>query len=133
MIIHYTFSLHSTMFLLIQTELKEIDKLLKPLHSTMFLLIRNAAIRGGRTCNFTFHNVSINTQGTLYSCRRCQPLHSTMFLLIRLLHQPSTLPYPTLHSTMFLLILNRSSVFFKSILSLHSTMFLLIPVLHIRL
>ena len=75
-------TLHSTMFLLIQTELKEIDKLLKPLHSTMFLLILISPWSWEGGCLFTFHNVSINTKDSSGLVSQDTTLHSTMFLLI---------------------------------------------------
>ena len=59
-------SLHSTMFLLIRRPCSEWRWMVISLHSTMFLLIREPLrnIISAPTF-FTFHNVSINTVGTI--------------------------------------------------------------------
>ena len=59
------------------------DSFTYTLHSTMFLLIRFVA--DGRFCSkisFTFHNVSINTFLPILAQVSLLSLHSTMFLLI---------------------------------------------------
>ena len=98
-------TLHSTMFLLIRSGIYVSDECYKTLHSTMFLLIRVVKHQKESLMNFTFHNVSINTetreaiQGVNYNT-----LHSTMFLLIPVLPcSPCDIQH-SLHSTMFLLI-----------------------------
>ena len=99
------------------------------LHSTMFLLIQTG--KQGNICafiTFTFHNVSINT-----TLLRILLSHTPDFTFhnvsINTVAQSETTPmeeYP-LHSTMFLLIPWFLFRWCKMLLTLHSTMFLLIP------
>ena len=115
----------------------------------MFLLILNFDyVKIFYEDNFTFHNVSINTQKENRNRYRKVTLHSTMFLLIRRQRLAKLQKNTTLHSTMFLLIRSRhrsgvqcpNSFTFHNVsinthripksashcTSLHSTMFLLI-------
>ncbi len=56
------YTLHSTMFLLIQIDLFICGNFEIPLHSTMFLLIQTfTPLLFHKSTIFTFHNVSINT------------------------------------------------------------------------
>ena len=52
------------------------------LHSTMFLLIRQGLFLYKEENQFTFHNVSINTEYDISGVIDKYNLHSTMFLLI---------------------------------------------------
>ena len=55
--------------------------------------------------NFTFHNVSINTEKEVVNqVIKMQSLHSTMFLLIQYDRRNEAQAQGPLHSTMFLLI-----------------------------
>ena len=98
---------------------------------------------------FTFHYVSINTQGASKGAVKFFPLHSTMFLLIPLprphlkgvlnnftfhyvsintsVRHPDNAREVPLHSTMFLLIPDGWRRIRCRCSALHSTMFLLIP------
>ena len=76
------------------------------LHSTMFLLIQSQSQTLYRLHSvFTFHNVSINTSFGVECTLLVSYLHSTMFLLIRVVAGFLSLQMLYLHSTMFLLIL----------------------------
>ena len=116
----------------------------------MFLLIHGRKhIPLHESYQFTFHNVSINTETRKQKLRRCYShLHSTMFLLIQTVrffpmchlkrftfHNVSINTIRTtnsysmqynLHSTMFLLIRWHYITILINIVYLHSTMFLLI-------
>ena len=97
----------------------------------MFLLIRRGFSWKHGKCNFTFHDVSINTKHTFSNhLLYFNSLHSTMFLLIRYSSCFLFLVGTTLHSTMFLLIQRMLMYFGPGDISLHSTMFLLIPVVY---
>ena len=79
------------------------------LHSTMFLLIQSSLAGQQEPYSiFTFHNVSINTNQYSILSPTLFALHSTMFLLIHGLLFPAGSSRLTLHSTMFLLILYSS-------------------------
>ena len=76
------------------------------LHSTMFLLIqRGTPITEVQKILFTFHNVSINTKSIQKPMSMNTSLHSTMFLLIPVANANIIVTREaSLHSTMFLLI-----------------------------
>ena len=142
--------LHSTMFLLIRYCRKQQWPVHVPLHSTMFLLIpSNPTTIPSIKYAFTFHNVSINTDGltagtynvTLFTFHNVSintmklswmniliwSLHSTMFLLIR--DCSRGLNRRTQDFTFHNVSINTGSRnnSSDSWATLHSTMFLLIP------
>ena len=76
-------ALHSIMFLLILIAATFSARFIKSLHSIMFLLILDNLTKQMTGANFTFHNVSINTDLHNFPGDCKTPLHSIMFLLIR--------------------------------------------------
>ena len=141
-------SLHSTMFLLKQNAWRITPFSLLPLHSTMFLLkLHQRWSLLWRPDLFTFHNVSIKTEGKEFVPTQEFTLHSTMFLLKLGRKYLVSFECYTLHSTMFLLKHSLFNSFTKGAISftfhnvsiktlrltllnafketLHSTMFLL--------
>ena len=143
-------SLHSTIFLLIQTvvSVRMDQRPLFTFHNVSINTVQtqpgilpmsdftfhNVSINTSETMAkqyvgtfFTFHNVSINTRNFKVNLIFTQSLHSTMFLLIQVLWLwLLTHTIVTLHSTMFLLIRGLSALQWLLQISLHSTMFLLI-------
>ena len=78
--------LHSTMFLLIHYHAPKKCMTYHNLHSTMFLLIQKDIQHiKKKIALFTFHNVSINSQGSFLFFFLYTNLHSTMFLLIHIM------------------------------------------------
>ena len=98
-------SLHSTMFLLKPSRQQHPAEPFLPLHSTMFLLkpLFHHSFPSS-VCPFTFHNVSIKTDGDRDGTSSLlASLHSTMFLLKRFSFNLWHVHLDPLHSTMFLL------------------------------
>ena len=94
------------MFLLIPSRSSCCSRLVYSLHSTMFLLIQiDVNIQKGDYNYFTFHYVSINTKRISDEWIPVITLHSTMFLLIQCREERDLVKRYALHSTMFLLIL----------------------------
>ena len=75
-----------------------------PLHSTMFLLIREALDREVSFVNFTFHNVSINTDTVAPKSRVVLSFTFHNVSINTNIVNTILKRYITLHSTMFLLI-----------------------------
>ena len=144
-------SLHSTMFLLIQTGKQgNICAFITFTFHNVSINTTLLRILLSHTPDFTFHNVSINTVAQSETTPMEEyPLHSTMFLLILWQLPRANISDITLHSTMFLLIRGSTTGIVTSVSSftfhnvsintrddraryhrkktLHSTMFLLIP------
>ena len=98
------------MFLLIPSQASEKTQLNPTLHSTMFLLIRYTVFNYPISmANFTFHNVSINTNPPPNLIRKCElfTFHNVSINTGDRIFGEYTVE--TLHSTMFLLIHMRSA------------------------
>ena len=119
-------TLHSTMFLLIPEESILFHSENQTLHSTMFLLILTETYQKGGLFIFTFHNVSINTNGINTNIMQTGFFTFHNVSINTDYSERGRKRDSTLHSTMFLLIRQKASEFIDCGQSLHSTMFLLI-------
>ena len=106
-------TLHSTMFLLILTEVMQYYTAVMRFTFHYVSIKTNYFMRyGWHALSFTFHYVSINTPCEMgHNLPGYRTLHSTMFLLIQIPDRDPDLTASPLHSTMFLLIrLGRSHI-----------------------